>query len=208
MTELIAESFLPTKFGDFKLMAFKCEGSEHLALVKGELDEIEISKGGCARNRRFLALENIANVRVHSKCLTGDTFASKRCDCREQLEASLKYISDKGGVLIYLDQEGRGIGLANKIKAYALQDTGYDTVEANKQLGFEDDHRDFKVAAEILHFLKIKKIKLLTNNPDKMRGLEDNGISVERIPLIIKPNKHNRKYIETKKNKMNHLIEL
>lgn len=188
MTQLIAESILPTKFGEFKLLAFKCEGGEHLALVKGELGEI-------------------VNVRVHSKCLTGDTFCSLRCDCHEQLETSLKYISDKSGVLIYLDQEGRGIGLINKIKAYALQDAGYDTVEANKQLGFEDDHRDFKIAAEILHYLRIKKIRLLTNNPEKMKGLEDNGITVERIPLIIKPNKHNKRYMDTKKNKMNHLID-
>ncbi|MBS3067419.1 GTP cyclohydrolase II [Candidatus Micrarchaeota archaeon] len=188
MTELIAESFLPTKFGEFKILAFKCADGEHIALVKGEIGDR-------------------VNVRVHSKCLTGDTFCSMRCDCHEQLEASLKYISENGGVLIYLDQEGRGIGLANKIKAYALQDTGYDTVEANKKLGFENDHRDFKIAAEILHYLEIKKIRLLTNNPEKMKGLEDNGITVERIPLIIKPNKHNKKYLETKAKKMNHMIE-
>lgn len=182
---------LPTRFGDFEVHLFQeSNGKEHLVLAKGKLD----------RN-------NAVNVRVHSKCLTGDTFASLRCDCRDQFELSLAYIAKYDGVLIYLDQEGRGIGLSNKIKAYALQDNGLDTVEANRQLGFEDDQRNFKVAADILHYFGLKRIKLITNNPKKMVGLEDNGIKVERIPLIIKPNKHNKKYMETKKKKLNHILD-
>ncbi len=188
MLEFFAESFLPTKFGDFKVVAFRDGKSEHIVLVK-EL------------------LEDNIPVRIHSKCFTGDTLASLRCDCREQLEAALMYISKNGGMLIYLDQEGRGIGLGNKIKAYALQDEGYDTVDANKKLGFKDDHRNFDVAAEILQYFGISKIQLITNNPLKIKNLEKKGIVVERIPLIISPNKYNKKYIETKKKKLKHLIE-
>ena len=187
--EFVAKAFLPTKFGEFEVLAFRCHDGEHLALVKGKLGET-------------------ANVRIHSKCLTGDTLCSLRCDCREQLEASLKYISKNDGVLVYLDQEGRGIGLANKIKAYALQDEGYDTIEANKKLGFGEDERDFSVAAMILGYLKIKKVRLLTNNPKKIKSMEDAKLQViERIPVLIKPNKHNKKYIDTKAKKMKHFIE-
>jgi len=146
------------------------------------------------------------NVRIHSKCLTGDTFCSLRCDCRAQLEASLELIGKEGGILIYLDQEGRGIGLSNKIKAYALQEHGRDTVDANIELGFDADLRDYGVARSILNFLRIKKIKLITNNPNKMKELEGDGIEIiERIPLNTEPNKFNKHYLETKKKKMGHL---
>lgn len=188
MIEFVAESILPTRFGDFKVLAFSDGTKEHLALIKGSLED------------------KIA-VRIHSKCLTGDTLSSLRCDCRQQLETALKYIDKNNGILIYLDQEGRGIGLGNKIKAYALQDEGYDTVDANKRLGFASDQREFDAAVEILDYLGIKAIQLITNNPDKIKALQDRGIVVERIPLIIKPNKHNKKYIETKKNKLKHMME-
>lgn len=187
MVELIGEAFLPTRFGNFRVMAFRCGKEEHLVLVNGPL------KGR-------------VNVRVHSKCLTGDTLESLRCDCRDQMEAALIYISKHSGVFIYLDQEGRGIGLANKIRAYALQDIGYDTVEANEKLGFRKDERDFKVAADILKYLGIKRIRLITNNPEKLKGLEGNGIRVERVSLIVRPNKFNKRYMETKKEKMHHLL--
>jgi GTP cyclohydrolase II len=186
MIEFIAKSKIPTKFGDFEIYAFKEGNDEHIVLSNKEP-------------------KNEMLVRVHSKCFTGDTLGSLRCDCREQLEASMAQIGKEGGMLIYLDQEGRGIGLANKIKAYSLQDKGMDTVDANKQLGFHDDDRNYKVAAKIIEYFKIRKIKLLTNNPNKMRGIEENGITVERIPLNILPNKHNEKYLKTKREKLDHL---
>ncbi len=183
-----AQAKLPTRFGDFEVYAFVDNGREHIALVHGNIS-------------------GSVNVRIHSKCLTGDTFASLRCDCRDQLERSLNYISKNGGILIYLDQEGRGIGLANKIKAYSLQDKGSDTVEANNQLGFDDDLRDYGAAATILKSLGVTTVALLTNNPDKTKSLESHGIAVSRrIPLVVKANPHNKGYIETKKSKMNHLI--
>lgn len=186
----IAKALLPTQFGAFTVHAFvDGKGKEHLALVK------------CVHPKH-----TAVPVRVHSKCLTGDTLMSKRCDCRDQLEAAIKYIAKKKcGILIYLDQEGRGIGLANKISAYALQDQGMDTVEANIKLGFKDDMRDFSIAAKILEYFQIKEISLLTNNPNKIAVLEENGIKVvERIPLIMKTNKYNEKYIKTKKEKLGH----
>jgi GTP cyclohydrolase II len=147
-------------------------------------------------------------VRIHSRCLTGDALTSKRCDCRAQLETSMRYLeTHKCGMLIYLDQEGRGIGLANKIKAYALQDQGMDTVEANLKLGFDEDQRDFTIATDILKYFGVKEIELLTNNPNKVRVVGWHGIKVvRRIPLVIKPTKYNAKYLETKKKKMNHLL--
>lgn len=189
--ECVAKAKFPTKFGEFELYAFRdASKKEHLALTHGKLNK-----------------ENIVNVRVHSKCLTGDTFASLRCDCRAQFESALAYLAKHGGILVYLDQEGRGIGLANKVKAYALQDQGLDTVEANRRLGFADDLRDYSVAAKIIEALGIRSIRLLTNNPNKLHGLEDNGLKiVERIPLITTPTSYNKNYIETKKKKMNHLI--
>ncbi|MBI5158489.1 GTP cyclohydrolase II [Candidatus Micrarchaeota archaeon] len=189
----VASSSLPTLFGAFSVFAFS-DGSneEHLALVKGSVSDCE----------------NVL-VRLHSQCLTGDTLGSLKCDCRQQFEEALKLIDCEGkGVLVYLRQEGRGIGLANKIKAYSLQEQGLDTVEANKQLGFEKDLRSYEAAAEILKHLRVKSVRLLTNNPEKIIGLNGSGISVvERVPLSITPNEHNFKYLETKKTKLNHLLE-
>jgi 3,4-dihydroxy 2-butanone 4-phosphate synthase/GTP cyclohydrolase II len=145
---------------------------------------------------------------VHSECLTGDVFSSKRCDCGEQLRKALHLISDNGnGVLLYMRQEGRGIGLANKLRAYALQDSGSDTVEANNELGYPADLRDYGIGAQILVDLGIKEIRLLTNNPRKVVGLEGYGLKiVERIPLETEPNNINRRYLETKRDKMHHLL--
>lgn len=191
----ISEASLPTKFyGEFKIVVFreKNNGKEHAAVIKGD---IKGDKMPC---------------RIHSKCLTGDTFHSLRCDCGEQLEFSLNHIQKKGrGLLIYLDQEGRDIGLANKIKAYKLQEEGYDTAEANKKLGFKEDERSFKVAADILKILGVKSVLLLTNNPEKIKDLEKNGITVEkRIPIEIKPTKQNEFYLKTKKEKLGHLLNI
>ena len=187
----IATSILPTKFGEFVIHAFvDGEKKEHIALIK---------------HKRTGKNDAVA-VRIHSKCLTGDTLASMRCDCRDQLESSLNYINKNGGIVVYLDQEGRGIGLSNKIKAYALQDAGLDTIEANYNLGFDGDLRDYKNAADILKYLGVNRINLLTNNPKKIKNLETNGIEiVTRIPIMIKPNKFNKRYMKTKKDKMRHL---
>jgi GTP cyclohydrolase II len=192
MTRKIAEAFLPTRFGNFAVHAFvDGKGKEHLALVR------------CGHGPH-----GGLPVRIHSRCLTGDTLTSKRCDCRDQLEASMRYLERrKCGVLIYMDQEGRGIGLANKIKAYALQDRGMDTVEANVHLGFGEDTRDYSVSADILRRLGIDSVALMTNNPNKIKDLERHGIKVaSRIPLVTKVNKYNKKYMETKRRKKNHLI--
>jgi len=191
----VAEAFLPTRYGDFTIVGFYSsrERKEHAAIVKGEV---------AGRER--------CPVRVHSQCFTGDIFHSLKCDCREQLEASLEYIASQPcGVVIYLKQEGRGIGLLNKIKAYHLQDMGLDTVEANEYLGFPGDMRDYTVAAKIISMLRIRSVALLTNNPDKIRGLESQGIEVvERIPVIPKPNTYNAHYLATKTRKMGHLFDL
>lgn len=197
MVEFIAKARLPTRFGLFDIYAFKGkDGKEHIALVNDNVAKKQMKEP---------AKEPIS-VRIHSKCLTGDTFHSLRCDCRAQLEASLYAIGKAGGVLIYLDQEGRGIGLSNKIKAYALQEKGKDTVDANIELGFAPDARDYRIAAIILKFLKIKTIRLITNNPGKLNGLEGNGIKiVERIPLNVKPNVFNKRYMETKRKRLGHL---
>ncbi len=185
---------MPTEFGEFKVLVYRdeAEDKEHAVLVKGDLS--------C----------DAPLVRVHSQCLTGDALGSLRCDCGEQLRMALEAINESGcGVLIYLQQEGRGIGLGNKIKAYALQDKGVDTVEANHQLGFAADLRTYDVAAEILLDLGIKRIRLMTNNPDKIIDLAGYGIEiVERVPLQVKPNKYNRKYLLTKKIKLGHLLDL
>jgi GTP cyclohydrolase II len=191
----VAEAFLPTRYGDFTIVGFYSsrERKEHVAVVKGEV----AGKKRCP-------------VRVHSQCFTGDIFHSLKCDCREQLEASLEYIASRPcGVVIYLKQEGRGIGLLNKIKAYHLQDMGLDTVEANEYLGFPGDMRDYTVAAKIISMLRIRSVAILTNNPDKIRGLESQGIDViERIPVIPKPNTHNAHYLATKTRKMGHLFDM
>ena len=183
---------LPTEYGNFKAIVYECsKGLHHIALVKGEIDG----------NKDIL-------VRVHSECVTGEVFHSLRCDCQQQLDKALKLIAKEGGVLLYLRQEGRGIGLVNKIKAYALQDNGMDTVEANEKLGFKADARDYTVGTQILADLGIKRIKLITNNPKKIEGLERYGIKiVERVPLIIKPNTTNQKYLEAKRKKLGHYLE-
>lgn len=179
---------LPTEFGNFDLIPFrqKSNGLEHVALIKGEWTKDEP-----------------VCVRVHSSCVTGDIFGSKRCDCGQQLHEAMRKIDKEGkGVIVYMNQEGRGIGLFNKIKAYKLQEEGMDTVEANIELGFEDDERDYGVGASILRELNLGKIKLLTNNPIKRKGLEAYGLKVvENIPLEIEPNEHNKFYLETKRKK-------
>lgn len=186
---------LPTEFGDFRVVAYtnELDDKEHLAVYKGEITGDEPTL-----------------VRVHSECLTGDIFGSYRCDCGPQLHAALAQINEAGkGVLLYMRQEGRGIGLINKLKAYHLQDQGFDTVEANHKLGFPADLRDYGIGAQILKDLGIKKIKLLTNNPRKIKGLEGHGLEiVERVPLLIEPNTNNLNYLSTKKSKLGHLLNL
>lgn len=182
---------LPTEYGDFTAVVYECvKGLHHKALIKGDIKDKDVL------------------VRVHSECLTGDVFHSTRCDCNQQLNRALKMISEEGGVVLYLRQEGRGIGLLNKIKAYALQDKGMDTVEANEKLGFKADARDYTVGVQILADLGIKRMKLITNNPKKIEGLEKYGIKiVERVPLITKPTTTNKKYLEAKKEKLGHDLE-
>ncbi len=184
---------MPTDFGDFKLYAYKQKstGENHLALVKGTWEEGEP-----------------VLVRVHSSCVTGDIFGSCRCDCGGQLHAAMQHVEQAGkGVVLYMNQEGRGIGLINKLKAYKLQEQGYDTVEANLKLGFEMDSRDYGVGAQILRDLGVTKLRLLTNNPKKRVGLMGYGLEiVENVAIEISPNKHNQKYLETKRDKMGHSI--
>ena len=185
---------LPTRFGDFRALAVKERGKdkEHLVVFAGKVSG-----------------KRLVPVRLHSECLTGDVMGSYRCDCRDQLEKSLRIIGRRGtGILIYLRQEGRGIGLMNKIRAYSLQEKGYDTVEANQRLGFEDDLRDYDLAVRILKSLKVKSVALITNNPEKVSGLSRGGIRIaKRIPLVISPNRFNEKYLRTKISKLGHLSE-
>ncbi|WP_456400265.1 bifunctional 3,4-dihydroxy-2-butanone-4-phosphate synthase/GTP cyclohydrolase II [Persephonella sp.] len=190
-----AEAYLPTKYGTFKILGYRntLDGSEHIALVMGEINPDEPTL-----------------VRVHSECLTGDIFGSLRCDCQSQLHAALKTIATEGkGVLVYMrGHEGRGIGIINKIKAYKLQEEGFDTVEANHRLGFNADLRDFGTGAQILLDIGIRKMKLMTNNPRKIVALEGFGLEVsERIPLIIEPNPYNKKYLKAKKDHLGHIFE-
>ena len=186
---------LPTTYGSFKLIPFiqESNGLEHIALIKGEL----------TKDEPIL-------TRVHSSCMTGDIFGSYRCDCGVQLHKAMEMIEKEGkGVLIYLNQEGRGIGLSNKIKAYKLQEQGRDTVEANVDLGFKDDERDYGVGANILNELGLGQLKLITNNPVKRAGLEGYGLTIiENIPLVIKPNEHNAVYLKTKQDKMGHFLDI
>ena len=190
----VAEARLPTEFGHFQVVAFESplDGETHIALVRGELgDGLDVM------------------VRVHSKCLTGDVFHSARCDCGQQLQAAMQRIAAEGrGVLLYLNQEGRGIGLANKIRAYELQDQGFDTVEANERLGFKADQRDYGIGAQILGELGVRTMRLLTNNPRKFIGLQGYGLSVsESLPLeIIPATEFTRKYLKTKKDKLGHKL--
>lgn len=192
--EKVAEAEMPTKFGDFKISVFRNllnPSEEHLALVKGEV----------AGKKNVL-------VRVHSECLTSDAFGSLRCDCHEQKEIALKKIAEEGGVLLFLRQEGRGIGLCNKIKAYELQDRGADTVEANEKLGFEADERNYGIGAQILAELGLTSLKLLTNNPKKLAGIAGYGLKItKRIPLETSPNAVNRAYLKTKKDKLKHQLK-
>ena len=185
---------LPTQFGDFQIVAFynNRDDKEHAAIIKGDV----------------CGAEDVP-VRVHSECLTGDALGSLRCDCRDQLKESLKAIGQmETGIVLYLRQEGRGIGLTNKIRAYGLQDHGYDTVDANLALGFRDDERDYAVAAHMLYSLEVKSIQLMTNNPKKINDLTKYGVQVsQRLPHIIPPNEHNRFYLETKANKSGHMID-
>jgi GTP cyclohydrolase II len=192
--KMVAQAKLPTRFGDFTVYGFTGEGptEEAVALVRGNL------KG-----------KGAPLVRVHSQCFTGDTLASLRCDCRAQLELSLREIAKAAsGVLIYLPQEGRGIGLMNKLRAYQLQDGGMDTVEANEKLGFAADSRDYEFCAAILKQLGVLKIRLLSNNPEKVQQLESAGIKVvERVPCEPRIEKNSRAYLKTKKSKMGHLLK-
>ena len=191
----VTETRLPTRWGDFRCVAYKSnvDPAEHVALVMGKVDP-----------------DVPALVRVHSECLTGDIFGSQRCDCGEQLDAAMSQIAEEGvGVLVYMRQEGRGIGLINKLKAYKLQDNGLDTVEANNRLGLQTDLRHYGVGAQILLDLGIRKFRFLTNNPKKVAGLEGFGLEmVEQIPLSPPANDHNRKYLQTKRDRMMHQIEL
>ena len=190
---VVATAKLPTRFGRFKIFGIegRNKGEEAIAIQHGQL-----------RNGKAPL------VRVHSQCLTGDVFTSQRCDCRAQLEFSLRKIAEQpSGVLLYLPQEGRGIGLINKLKAYELQDAGLDTVEANRKLGFADDARDYEFAAEALKALGLRSVRLLSNNPDKVEQLELAGVRVvERVPCRPRTSKHSRAYLRTKKNKMGHLL--
>ncbi|MBP1599897.1 MAG: cyclohydrolase [Acidobacteria bacterium] len=189
----VPQAKLPTRFGEFTIYGFRDEdtGEEAVALVSGQ-----ISPGSSIL------------VRIHSQCLTGDVFASERCDCRDQLHTALGLIARSGsGILVYQQQEGRGIGLINKIRAYELQDQGLDTVAANEHLGFEADQRQYQLPAEVLKYLGALQVRLLSNNPDKVRGLESEGIRVEeRIPLEIPPKSSTRDYLEVKKRRMGHLL--
>ena len=186
---------LPTKYGDFKLIPFrqKSNGQEHVAIIKGEWEKDEPIL-----------------VRVHSSCVTGDIFGSLRCDCGDQLHIALQLIeNDKKGVVVYMNQEGRGIGLFNKVKAYKLQEEGMDTVDANLELGFDADERDYGIGAQILCSLGVRKMRLLTNNPVKRVGLEGHGLEiVENIPIEVAPNPHNEFYMKTKRDRMGHFLEL
>ena len=191
---VVAMAELPTRFGNFHIVAFENnrDGKEHVAITKGDV----------------IGASDVP-VRLHSECLTGDVMGSLRCDCRDQLESALKKIGRmEKGMILYLRQEGRGIGLINKIRAYSLQDQGLDTVQANLALGFRDDERDYAVAAHMLMSLKIESVQLMTNNPKKIDQLRRYGIKVNgRIPHIMEPNEYNRFYLETKAAKSGHLID-
>ncbi len=193
--EIASVAQLPSQFGDFRIVVFanNRDGKEHLAMVHGEV---------------FGAHDVV--TRVHSECLTGDVLGSLRCDCRAQLERSLRTVGAlPRGIVLYMRQEGRGIGLTNKIRAYALQERGLDTVEANLALGFKDDQRDYGVAAAMLRTLGVRSIHLMTNNPDKVQKLEAEGIHVrERLPVLIAPNRHNHRYLSTKARRSGHILDV
>jgi GTP cyclohydrolase II len=192
--KVVGVAELPSRFGDFKIVAFwnNKDAKEHIAMVHGDvLDATDVP------------------TRLHSECLTGDAMGSLRCDCRDQLEQALRIIGQRDrGVLLYLRQEGRGIGLTNKVRAYALQDRGLDTVDANLALGFREDERDYAIAAHMLKSLTIKSVRLLTNNPAKITALEHHGVQITgRIPHVVAPNPYNRFYLETKASRSGHWID-
>lgn len=195
LIQRVAEAKLPTRYGEFRVIAYKStvDSDEHVALVRGEINN-----------------DDPMLVRVHSECLTGDVFGSLRCDCGEQITLAMKKIAEEGrGVFLYMRQEGRGIGFHNKVKAYALQDKGMDTVEANIALGFPADLRDYGIGAQILADLGLHKIRLLTNNPKKVVGLGSYGLEIlDTVPLIVPCTPYNRNYLETKKQKLGHLLEI
>lgn len=188
-----AEANLPTEWGEFEIIAYSENENDwmpHLAMISKNTD-----------------LRKTVNIRIHSECITGDLFHSKRCDCGKQLDATMKYIHENGGVLLYLRQEGRNIGIINKLKAYNLQDKGLNTAEANIELGFPADARDFKIAVEILEDLGIQSVNLLTNNPEKISFIKDSSIKlIHRIPLEINPEKENLEYLKTKKDFFGHFL--
>ena len=181
---------LPTKYGKFKIKAYKDGNQEHLAIMSQDFENIDAPY-----------------VRIHSECLTGDTLGSLKCDCQNQLDLSLKFIAEQGGLVIYHRQEGRNIGLVNKVNAYALQDQGRNTIQANLELGFGEDDRDYSIVGHIFKDLGVKKLKLITNNPKKIQYVESLGIEIiERIPAITKSNKYNEGYLFTKKEQMGHML--
>jgi 3,4-dihydroxy 2-butanone 4-phosphate synthase/GTP cyclohydrolase II len=193
LIDLVEEVELPTAYGQFKLRLYTSspDGREHLALIKGDLTQADAPL-----------------VRVHSECLTGDVLGSLRCDCGNQLHTAMRMVEQEGcGVILYMRQEGRGIGLVNKLHAYKLQENGLDTVDANLKLGFPADLRDYGVGAQVLVDLGLKRIRLMTNNPKKLAGLQGYGLEiVERVPLVFQPGDHNRRYLATKKARMGHMI--
>ena len=187
------EAHIPTKYGDFDIVIYSEDPNEHMPTLVFRHRDIDLSKP--------------VTVRIHSECVTGDIFGSKRCDCGAQLNESLKIINERKGVLIYLRQEGRGIGIINKMKAYNLQDNGLDTVDANIHLGFQPDERHYEYAVNILKYMGIDSIELITNNPEKIEAIEHSEIElVSRIPLIIPPESENKTYLDAKKDKMGHLM--
>ncbi|QFR50487.1 GTP cyclohydrolase II [Sulfurimonas lithotrophica] len=184
------EAKLPTKYGNFTIKIYKQANQEHMVFMSENFHKLKTP-----------------NVRIHSECLTGDTFGSLKCDCQNQLSLAIKYIAKEGGMIIYHRQEGRNIGLLNKVNAYALQDLGRDTIEANLELGFEEDERDYSIVKEIFNDLKLKDIQLITNNPDKIAYVESLGVNIiSRIPSIAPVNSYNNEYINVKKEHMGHLL--
>lgn len=194
MLKLQAESNVPTQFGEFRMMAFSEDDKNwmpHMALIAKNTD-----------------LEKPTNVRIHSECITGEVFHSKKCECGEQLDSAMKYMQENGGIILYLRQEGRNIGIINKLKAYALQEKGLDTVQANLQLGLPADDRDFSVAIDMLEQIGVKSVNLMTNNPEKIRFIKNSNIAYNsRIPLQIKSNDASASYLKTKKDYFGHLLD-
>ena len=194
MLKLQAESNVPTQFGEFRMMAFSEDDKNwmpHMALIAKDTD-----------------LEKPTNVRIHSECITGEVFHSKKCECGEQLDSAMKYMQENGGIILYLRQEGRNIGIINKLKAYALQEKGLDTVQANLQLGLPADDRDFSVAIDMLEQIGVKSVNLMTNNPEKIKFIKDSSIGYNsRIPLQIKSNEASASYLKTKRDYFGHLLD-